>query len=81
MILTGFVLILGMNYIRIIILGIGTVKYGFDWFNTVHMFMWKIFSWVYVFIIWIILIKTYKIKSIPLYDEFKYLYKKSLFKK
>ncbi len=78
--LIGFLLILGMNYIRITGLIIGIIKFGFDWFNNVHLFIWKVFSWIYVFIVWIILIKIFKIKSIPLYDDFKYLYKKSKWK-
>jgi len=79
--LIGFLLVLVMNYIRIVGLIIGTIKFGFDWFNTVHLLIWALFSWVYVFLVWIFLIKVFKIKSIPLYDDFKYLYKRSLFKK
>lgn len=81
MILIGFGLILGMNYLRIFGMIIGTIHYGFGWFNTVHMIIWKFFSWIYVFIVWIFLIKLFKVKSIPVYDDFKYFYKRSLFKK
>ena len=81
LILIGFLLILLMNYFRISLLIYLTVKYGIDAFNIVHMFFWKFLSWFYVALVWIILVKFYRVKSIPLYDDFKYLWKKSLFKK
>ncbi len=81
LVLFGFLLILGMNYFRIVLLIIVTVKFGFGAFNTIHLIFWKFLSWFYVALVWIFLTRFYKIKSIPVYDDFKYLFKKSLFRK
>ncbi len=81
MILIGFILILIMNYLRIILLIILTLKVGFVAFNTTHLIFWKFLSWIYVFLVWIILIKLFNIKVMPIYDDLKYLYKRSLFKR
>lgn len=80
-ILIGFLLILIMNLLRISLLIFLAVKFGFGAFNAVHLIFWEFLSWVYVALVWIFLIKKFKIKSIPVYDDFKYLFKKSLFKK
>ena len=74
-IIYGFLLIFAMNLIRIFILITLAVNYGFFWFNLIHMFFWKFLSGLYVALIWILLVKIYKIKSIPIYDDFKTLYK------
>ena len=80
-IIFGFILVLAMNYFRIALLVGLTVKYGFSVFNSVHLFFWKFLSWFYVTLVWIFLVKLYKIKSIPVYSDFKYLFKQSLFRK
>jgi len=51
------------------------VLMGSRLFETVHLFFWKILSGVVVVIIWIYLTRKYKITSIPVYDDIKYLIK------
>jgi len=72
--LYGSFLILGMNLIRILILVFVAVNYGMDWFQLVHLTFWKIVSGIYVALVWIFLVNKYKIKSIPIIDDLKYLY-------
>ena len=81
MIFTGFILILIMNYLRIIVLVIARINATIQTYDIIHTFFWKFLSGVYVAIVWIILIKIYKIEKIPVYDDLKYLYKKSFLKK
>ena len=77
---SGIFLILIMNVIRIDLLIIAFVKFGKPWFDYIHIFFWKFVSGVYVAIVWIWLTKKNKINSIPIYDDLKYLYSRSLFK-
>ncbi|MBU0929744.1 MAG: pacearchaeosortase [Nanoarchaeota archaeon] len=79
--LSGSFLILIMNIIRIIILSILVLNYNYNWFNIIHMFFWYIVSGAYVAFIWILLVYLFKIKSIPIYSDLKYLYNKSILKK
>ncbi len=79
--LIGSLLILIMNVIRIFILGIILVYYGIDLFNAIHLLFWSLISGVYVAVVWIFIVYYMKIKSIPIYDDIKYLYRKSLLKK
>ena len=78
-IIYGFLLIFLMNILRISLLIYLSINYGEYWFNLVHMFFWKFLSGVYVALVWILLVKIYKIKSIPIYDDLKDLYKKIKF--
>ena len=80
-ILLGSLLILIMNVFRIFILIYLVMNSGFYWFDLVHMIFWKFVSGVYVALVWIFLVKVFKIHSIPIYDDIKYLFAKSLFKK
>ena len=81
MFLLGSLLILAMNIIRVEILIIALVEYGKTLFESIHLIFWRFVSVVYVFFVWIFLIKRYKVKSIPVYSDLRMLYKKSLFKK
>lgn len=72
--LIGSILILAMNIIRIIILTFILINYGTNLFDLVHLFFWSIVSGVYVAFVWIFLVYIFKIKSIPIYDDLKYLY-------
>ncbi|MFH1592762.1 MAG: pacearchaeosortase [Candidatus Woesearchaeota archaeon] len=72
--LTGSLIILIANIIRIDILIIALVKYGSNLFNTVHLIFWKVLSTVFVVILWIFLTKLFKIKEIPIYSDFKKVY-------
>ena len=76
-IIYGFALIFIMNILRIFIVINLAVVYGDFWFNTVHLFFWKFLSGVYVALVWVIFVFLYKIDSIPIYDDFKELYKRA----
>jgi len=76
----GSLLILAMNIIRIDLLIAAFTSFGKQWFDKLHIIFWKFVSGVYVAIIWIFLTKKYKIKSMPVYTDLKYLYNKSLLK-
>ncbi len=81
MFILGSFMILTANIIRIIILILILIHLGVNWFETVHLFFWRLIASLVVAIVWIILIKKYKIKSIPIYSDFKYLLDRSVFKK
>lgn len=78
-IVTGFALFLAMNILRIIILILLALHFDQAWFDAVHLLFWKFISGVYVAGVWFFLVYVYKIRSIPLYDDIKYIYKKSFF--
>ena len=69
--LIGSLLIFIANLIRIEVLIYILVNYGIDYFNTLHLFIWKIVSSVYVALVWIFLCYKYKIKGIPVYSDIK----------
>ncbi len=69
------------NLARIIGLIVIADKGGWDAFNTVHLLLWKFVAGIAVAIIWISAISFYKIKSIPVYDDLKWLLQQSYFKK
>ncbi len=81
MFLIGAALILAMNIVRIEILIIALLEFGKSWFDSVHLLFWRFLSSVYVFLVWIYLVKKFKVKSIPVYSDLKDLYKKSSLKK
>jgi exosortase/archaeosortase family protein len=80
-VLIGFLLIYLMNIIRVALLIFIAVKFGPNLFEAVHMIFWKFLVGVYVALVWILLVYIFKIKSIPVYSDLKYLYKRSLLKK
>jgi hypothetical protein len=69
-----------MNILRIDLLIAAFVSLGKEWFDTIHLVFWKFVSGVYVALVWIFLSKKYKIRSIPIYTDIKYLYNKSFLK-
>jgi len=73
MFIVGSLLIFMMNVLRITLLTLVVLNYGLDWFNAVHMIFWYVISTFYVFLVWIFLIRIYKVKNIPLYSDFKQL--------
>ncbi len=72
--LTGSLLILVANIIRIDILIISLVEFGSGAFETLHLFFWKILSTIYVVLLWIFLTKIFKIKEIPVYSDLRKIY-------
>jgi len=65
-----------LNLIRILVL---VNIYGSIYFESVHWIFWNVLSTLLVVAIWLTLIKIYKIKSIPVYTDVRYLF--SLIKK
>jgi len=65
-----------MNIARIIILIQIYLRFGENYFNTVHMLFWHILSTLFVALVWIFLIEKYKVKRIPIYSDIKYLIRK-----
>lgn len=80
-ILYGFLLIFSMNIFRIFLLILIGFKFGFHWFNLVHLAFWNFVSGIYVALVWIFLVKYYKIYSIPIYDDINTIYKMGFSKK
>ncbi len=76
----GSILILAMNIIRIDLLIAAFISLGKHWFDSIHLVFWKFVSGIYVALVWIFLSKKYKIKTIPVYSDIKYLYEKSILK-
>ncbi|HLD15415.1 MAG TPA: pacearchaeosortase [Candidatus Nanoarchaeia archaeon] len=72
----GSLLILAMNLIRIDVLIIVLIEKGVNYFETLHLFFWKILSSVYVALVWIFMTYKFKVKEIPVVDDFKTLKKK-----
>ncbi|MFH0906024.1 MAG: hypothetical protein V1824_01655, partial [archaeon] len=77
----GYLLILLTNIIRITILLLILINFGSNLFETVHILFWRIMATLLVVLIWIFLIKKYKIRTIPLYSDLRYLISKSYLKK
>ncbi len=69
----GSLIILIANIIRIESLIFILVNGGKNYFETLHLLIWKVLSSIFVAFVWIFLIKKYKIKSIPLVSDIKYL--------
>ena len=71
----GFLLILGMNVLRIIILILVLLYAGQNWFDIIHLTFWWFVGGIYIAIVWIFLTKKLKIKTIPVYSDIKELWK------
>ena len=81
MFLLGSLLILGMNLLRIVILVVLNVEFGASYFDAVHLLFWNFVSGVYIALVWIFLVKKFKVDKIPYYSDLKYFYEKSFLKK
>ena len=75
--LIGSIVIFIVNIFRIELLMYVLLKYGKDYFQTLHLLVWKIFSSLFVALLWILLVHRYKIKGIPIYDDLKSFVRKS----
>ena len=73
MFLLGSLMILLANILRIIILVLVLSSQGINSFYTIHIAFWLLIATVYIAILWIALTKIFKVKSIPVYSDFKYL--------
>ena len=76
MFVIGFFLILIANLIRIEIMIFVLIEYGNNLFKTLDLFFWKVLSTVYIVFVWILLTRLFKIKTIPVYSDVKYLIKR-----
>lgn len=81
MFLSGCLLILFMNVIRIDILLYLLEEFSENWFGKLHIFFWHFVSSVYVAAVWIFLAYRFKVKSVPVYSDFRFLLSKSVFRK
>ena len=75
MFLIGSLVILAANVLRIRLLFWVWINYGQNLFEILHLMFWKLVLGVFVILIWIFLIKHYKIKTIPVYSDIKELLK------
>jgi len=50
---------------------------GSSFFDFTHKIFWYAGSTIFVIAIWFLEVKIFKIKGIPIYDDLKFLYKKS----
>src|SRR3989344_4563529 len=71
MFLLGSLLILTANIIRIEALILILINLGKNYFETLHLFIWKLLSSLFVAAVWIFLIKLHKIKSIPIVSDIR----------
>lgn len=76
MFLYGSLSILVINIFRIDLLIYALILIGSRLYESLHLIFWKILSGIVVVIIWIILIRIYNIKEIPIYSDVKYLIRK-----
>jgi exosortase/archaeosortase family protein len=77
----GALLILGMNLIRVLVLIMLNVELGKNYFDAVHLVFWNFLSGVFIALVWIFLVKKYKLGEIPYFEDIKYLYNNSFLKK
>jgi|TARA_Y100000310_G_scaffold341901_1_gene442786 hypothetical protein len=77
MIFISFASLLALNILRIMIL-VGVFFLGASFFDITHIIFWYFMSIVFVVGIWFTQIKIFKIKEIPFYSDFKFLYKNLL---
>jgi exosortase/archaeosortase family protein len=76
MFVVGSLLILMGNIIRIEVLVMLLLGDGVNYFETLHILMWKIVSSVYVVGVWIFLSWKFKVKTIPVWSDVEMLLKR-----
>lgn len=69
-ILFSFMTLLIINVIRISIMAL-IVKNPY--FDSIHLFVWRIMSIIIVILVWFLSVRIFKIKETPFYLDFKYL--------
>ena len=74
--LIDFSVFLVLNILRIFFLSVMLIKETV-FFETVHLLLWYVFSILLVFLIWIVTVKSFRIKNIPFYSDIAYLKKLS----
>ena len=76
MFVVGSVLILIANVLRIEILTSLLLTKQVNYFETLHLLIWKVMSSAYVVVVWIVLCKLFSVKTIPVYSDLQHLIKK-----
>ena len=71
--LLGALILFLVNMLRIYILALVLINFDIYLFKTLHLFFWQVFSTAFVILLWLGLTKYFKIKTIPIYSDFKYL--------
>ena len=80
MIFLAFSSLLAFNIFRIVLLSTIFLE-GFSIFVIAHQFFWYFISTIFVVLIWFSEVKIFRIKEMPFYSDFKFLYKNSFLKK
>jgi exosortase/archaeosortase family protein len=73
-ILFSIVVLFLINVLRIFVLSVLLVN-NFEFFDLTHKLIWYCLSTIFVVVIWFLSVKLFKIKSIPVYSDMKYLVK------
>jgi exosortase/archaeosortase family protein len=64
-----------VNALRVFLMGILLVKQS-AWFDLTHIIFWYTLSIVFVFLIWILAIRVFRIREIPVYSDIKEIFRK-----
>ena len=73
-IIFSLALFLALNIARIFIFSILYIN-NFKYFEITHLLFWYLVSGVFVFLVWLVTIRTFKIKEIPFYTDLHFVYK------
>ncbi len=71
-ILFSVLLLFLLNIFRIFLLAVLFIK-DYTYFNILHKVFWYLLSTIFVIAIWFLTTKLFKIKSIPIYTDFRFL--------
>jgi len=71
--LIGSLIVYLANILRIFVLVVVYMQFGEYYFDAVHLVFWHIVSTLFVAITWIVLVEFYKIKSVPIYSDIKFI--------
>lgn len=69
----SFFLFLVINILRISIFSSLYIN-NFKYFSITHLAFWYVLSGIFVFLVWLITIRTFKIKAIPFYSDIKFIH-------
>ena len=81
MFFSGAFILLAVNVIRIFILMVLNLELGHSYFEAVHLIFWNFMSGIFIFLIWIFLVKKFKAGGIPFLSDIRFLFDNSLLKR
>jgi exosortase/archaeosortase family protein len=81
MFFSGALILLVVNVLRIFTLVFLNLEFGRSYFEAVHLLFWNFMSGIFIFLIWLFLIKKFKVDGIPFLLDIKYLFENSLLKR